>query len=290
MFEKFNDTARAAILMSKDIAADFDHDHIGTGHLLIAVAGGHASATQWKNPPGISPKVEAVLAALGTAPEAIIDQTVPGLERGAGTNPGHVPFSDNLKQGLEYALRASMMLGDNHIGPEHLLAGLARTEDSTAGKILARLGITAGRVHSAIQDSTPAPSPTAARICDVYLPVGKSIFKNGGKIYPDLATAQAAHPDQEIAPFAFELAEGEFFDVGTVHPRFSSWGKFASYADAFSAAEEFRTVQGADVQIRILTPEVMELRGKDAAGRDVVLGRSVEYARVKMMSRISQPA
>jgi hypothetical protein len=162
-----------------------------------------------------------------------------------------------------------------------------RAGDVAASAVLARLGVTDARVHAAIQDSTPAPSPTAARSCAVYLPVGKSIFKNGGKVYPDLATAQAAHPDQGIAPFAIQLAEGEFFDVGTVHPRFSSWGKFASYADAFAAAEDFKDVQGADVSIRILVPDVMELRGKDSAGRDVVLGRSVEYSHVRMMSRIA---
>ncbi|WP_281375491.1 hypothetical protein [Arthrobacter wenxiniae] len=32
---------------------------------------------------------------------------------------------------------------------------------------------------------------------------------------------------------------------------------------------------------------MMDLRGKDSAGRDVVLGRSVEYTHVQMMSRIA---
>lgn len=41
-------------------------------------------------------------------------------------------------------------------------------------------------------------------------------LKNGAKVYPDLATSQASHPGQEIAPFAFPLHEGEFFDVCTL--------------------------------------------------------------------------
>lgn len=287
MFEKFNDTARAALLMSKDIAADLNQDHISTGHLLLGITGFVARTPGWKNPPGVSPKVEAVILALGTTPEAIIDQTAPEMKKGTGHSPGHVPFTPDMKQALEFAHRSSMMVGDNHVGPEHLLAGLARAEGSTAGKILARLGITDGRVHSAIHDSTPAPSPTAARICDVYLPVGKSVFRNGGAIYPDLASAKAAQPGKEIAPFAFPLNEGEFFDIGTTSPRFSSWGKFASYPDAFAAAEEFKKVQGADVKIRIMVPDVQELRGKDSRGRDVVLGRSVEYSRISVISRLS---
>lgn len=288
MFEKFDDAARTAILMSKDIATEFNQDHINTSHLLLAVTGYTSPEIRWHNPPGISRKTAAVIAALGTTAETVIAQTVADMKYGTSCDDGkHYPFTPNLRQVLEYALRSSMMLGDSHIGAEHLLAGLARNSSGTAGAALLRLGITDLKIHTAIQDSTPPPSPTAARPCAVYLPVGKSIFKNGGKIYPDFATAQAAHPDQEIAPFVIHLGEGEFFDVGTAHPRFSSWARFASYADAFAAAEKFRDAQGADVQIRILVPDVMELRGKDSAGRDVVLGRSVEYAHVKMMSRIA---
>jgi hypothetical protein len=291
VFEKFNDTARAAVLMSKDIAVDFNQAYINTGHLLLGITGATASDPQWKNPPGISSKTAAVVAALGTTPETIIDQTVPEMERGTGHAPGHVPFTPNMKQALEFALRSSIMLGDNHIGPEHLLAGLARTEGSTAGRILARLGITDAKVHAAIRDSAPAPSPTAARTCPVYLPVGKSVFKNGGKIYPDLATAQAAHPDQDFAPFPLQLSDGEFFDVGTPLPgnRFDSWSRFASYADAFAAAEDFTRVQSVSVKIRILVPHVQELRGKDSSGKDRILGRSVEYAGVSIMSRVVTP-
>lgn len=278
MFEKFNDTARATILMAKEVADSLNQDHISTGHLLLAIAGTAVADA--------SPKVEAVITALGTTSATLRDQTAPVLERGTGSTPGHLPFTPNLKQALEFALRSSMMLGDNHIGPEHLFAGLARNVDSTAGAILARLGITDLKVHAAIQDSTPAPSPTAARTCDVYLPVGKSIFKNGAKIYPDLATAQAAHPGQEIAPFAFPLHDGEFFDVCTMYPKRSSWGKFATYPDAFAAATELGNVPGAGIQIHIMVPTAEEIRGKDSRGHDVVLGRSVHYTSVRLMSRL----
>lgn len=207
----------------------------------------------------------------------------------SGSRPvanSQLPFSSELKRALQATIEAADTVGSNHVGPEHLLAGLARDEDSQAGAILAGMGITYDRVLAVIKDSAPAPSPTAARTCDVYLPVGKSIFKNGAKIYPDLATAQAAHPDEEIAPFTFPLHEGEFFDVGTVYPRYSSWGMFASYPDAYTAAQDFRNVQGADVQIRIMAPRIQELRGKDSRGNDVILGRNIEYTRTRIMSRL----
>lgn len=52
----------------------------------------------------------------------------------------------------------SMMLGDNHVGPEYLLPGLARNSSGTAGAAIHRLGITDLSIHTAIQNSTPAPS------------------------------------------------------------------------------------------------------------------------------------
>lgn len=288
MIERFTDTARAVVLLAKDSAEDHGQKEIGTGHMLLGIVNAAAA--------GDAPKAAAVITALEATPEAIRFQTIQGLERSTNTSPGHMAFTQNLKKSLEYALRSSMMLGHDHIGPEHLLAGLARATGSTAGKTLGRLGITDLAVHTAIQDTaiqdtvidddTTAPSPTAARTPVVYLPIGKSIFKNGGKVYPDPAAAQVAHPGQEIAPFAFPLHEGEFFDIGIISPRFSSWGKFASYPDAF-AAEEFSTVQGSDVKIRIMVPDVQELRGKDSHGRDVVLGRSVEYSRISVMSRLA---
>lgn len=278
MFEKFNDTARRAIARSGDEARALSHPGIGTDHLLLAltyIADGEPN------------KAVNTLLALRVLPATVRDQALANMPMGAGPDRGkYLPFSPDLKRVLEFSLRASETVGDNHLGPEHLLAGLAQATESAAGKILTRRGITSEKVLDAIRQTNPELSPTAARTCDVYLPVGKSIFKNGAKVYPDLATAQAAHPGQEIAPFAFQLHEGEFFDVCTMYPKRSSWGKFATYPDAFAAAAELSNVPGAGVQIHIMVPTVEEIRGKDSRGHDVVLGRSVEYTSVRLMSRL----
>jgi hypothetical protein len=71
-----------------------------------------------------------------------------------------------------------------------------------------------------------------------------------------------------------------------VYPKRSSWGKFASYPDAFAAAAELGNVPGAGIQIHIMVPTVQEIRGKDSRGRDVVLGRSVEYTSTRLMTRL----
>lgn len=282
MFEKFNDAARRALAAAANEARDLNSDVIDTGHLLLGLT---------KMARGEQNKAVEAFLALRVLPQEIRDHTLAALPaQGASPSPGHLPFTPETKKALELTVTGSHLLGDSFIGPEHLLAGLVRTENSTAGKVLARLGITEARAHAAIKDSTPALSPTAARTCAVYVPVGKSVFKNGGKIYPDLATAQAAHPDQEIAPLTFPLNDGEFFDVGAALPqnRFKSWGSFADYPAAFAAAAEFqRNVSGYDIVIRVMVRDVRELRGKDGRGHDVILGRSVEYSRVSLVSRLA---
>jgi ATP-dependent Clp protease ATP-binding subunit ClpC len=283
MFEKFNDAARRAVAASAEKAREMNAAEIDTGHLLLGLL--HFPAGQPNN-------AGELLTLLGVPVLAVHDATLAAMPSGKNhpASPGHIPFTLPLKKSLELSLRGSFILGDNFVGSAHLLYGLARNTDSTAGRVLAGLGVTFEKIHDAVKGVIHATAPTAERLVEVYVPVGKSIFKNGGKIYPDVATATSAHPDQEIAPFTVSLAEGEFFDLVLGHNANKSVGSFADYSDAFAAAESFREVQGVTPTIRILTPEVQELRGKDSRGHDVVLGRSVEYARVSVMSRIAETA
>lgn len=73
-----------------------------------------------------------------------------------------------------------------------------------------------------------------------------------------------------------------------MHPKRSSWGSFASYPDAFTAAAELKAAGTAGVQIRIMVPTAEEFRGRDSRGHDVVLGRSVEYTSTRLMARLLQ--
>lgn len=278
MFEKFNDAARRAIARSADEARTLGHSGIGTDHLLVALT----AATD-----GEPNKALTVILSLRILPRTVRDAALAGMPTKDEAVPGsHMPFSPDLKRALESSARTAGYLGDNYIGPEHLLAGLVEDTASNAGKVLATLDITHDKVIDAIRQLSPAHSPTGERACTVYLPAGKSIFKNGARIYPDLETAQAGHPGEEIAAFTIPLLDGEFFDVCTMYPRYSSWGRFASYPDAFAAAEELRDVRDTGLQIRIMVPKVEELRGKDSRGHDVVLGRAVEYSSTRIMTRL----
>jgi hypothetical protein len=281
VFERFDDSARRAVASAGQFARYLRQEHIGTGHLLFGVASAVGQ--------DLAPVAGDVILRLGADPQSIRDLLLARLKEGTEPSPGHIPFTADVKTALEHAARIADAIGSNHIGAEHLLAGIAGDADSTAGNLLAGLGITDTAVADAISRPVPA-SPTAARTCTVYVPAGKSVFRNGGKIYPDLATASAAHPDKEIAPFPLQLNDGEFFDVGEVllGNRFKSWGSFTDYRAAFAAAAEFRkNASGCDIVVRLMVPDVQEMRGKDSSGHDVVLGRSVEYNRVALIHRLA---
>jgi hypothetical protein len=281
MFERFDEPARAAVHRASLFAGHCRHNHIGTAHLLFGVV---AVAGQ-----DLAPTAGDVIIRLGSDPQSIRDLILDLLVEGNEPTPGHIPFTPNVKAALERAVASADAVGSNHVGAEHLLAGMAANPDSTAGSLLSSLSITDADVLSAITDTAMAPSPTSARTDVVYLPVGKSIFKNGGKIYPDLAAALAAHPDQEVTPFPLSLADGEYFTLIVGHNARKPVASFASYKDAFAAAESFRETQGVTPTIRIMAPTVTEHRGKDAAGRDTVLGRTVSYEQVSVMARVVTP-
>lgn len=138
MLDGYTDGAREVLRLAHLFARHCRHDHIGTGHLLFGVT---SAAGQ-----GQAARALDVLLAVGTAPQLVRDFVLNRLTDGNEPSPRHLPFTPNANQALEFALRSATMLGDNHIGSEHLLAGLARDTESTAGRLLADLGITEEKV------------------------------------------------------------------------------------------------------------------------------------------------
>ncbi|MBP3390048.1 MAG: ATP-dependent Clp protease ATP-binding subunit, partial [Clostridia bacterium] len=62
-------------------------------------------------------------------------------------------FSDNVEMALGYASRLAQKLRTSKVGSEHLLYGLAKTEDSTSSKILAESGVTAEAIEMILEDT-----------------------------------------------------------------------------------------------------------------------------------------
>ncbi len=54
---------------------------------------------------------------------------------------GHIPFAPRTKKALELALREALAVKDRHIGVEHLVLGLLRSDDRFTAALLGRLGL-----------------------------------------------------------------------------------------------------------------------------------------------------
>ena len=123
-FDKFTDRARKVLTLAQDEAQRFNHNYIGTEHLLLGLVreGEGVAARVLENMNVELPKVR-------TAVEFII---------GRGDRPvvGEVGLTPRAKRVIELAIDEARRLGHNYIGTEHLLLGLVREGEGIAAGVL----------------------------------------------------------------------------------------------------------------------------------------------------------
>jgi ATP-dependent Clp protease ATP-binding subunit ClpA len=64
--------------------------------------------------------------------------------------PGHIPFAHRAKKALEIALREAIARKDRHIGTEHLVLALLRSDDKITAAVFDRLGLDRKAVRSEV--------------------------------------------------------------------------------------------------------------------------------------------
>ncbi len=151
MFNKFTERARKVILLAKEEAKRFNHDYIGTEHILLGLI---------REGEGVA---AAVLQKLGLSPEKIRLEVEKLVQSGPSTMvSGDIPFTPKAKKVIELAMEEARSLGHNYIGTEHLLLGLIREGEGVASQVLMNLGLDLNRVRNEVitllGSSSPAPS------------------------------------------------------------------------------------------------------------------------------------
>jgi ATP-dependent Clp protease ATP-binding subunit ClpC len=124
MFERFTDRARRVVVWAQEEARSFNHNYIGTEHLLLGLI---------READGIGAKA---LAAAGVDAEMVREELDRRVGRGSSPPTGHIPFTPRAKQVLELSLREGLKLGHNYIGTEHILLGLISEGQGVAAQIL----------------------------------------------------------------------------------------------------------------------------------------------------------
>ena len=130
--------ARKVMAVAREEARQFNHEFVGTEHILLALVGGGGSAAH-------------VLVDLGV-PLGRHRAERAGLMRATAeaVAPGELPLTPLAKAAVERARREAQTCGDGLVGTEHLLLGLLCQKDGVAAKVLTSFGVTVQRIGAAV--------------------------------------------------------------------------------------------------------------------------------------------
>jgi ATP-dependent Clp protease ATP-binding subunit ClpC len=128
MFERFTDRAREVVGVGHDEAHLMRHAHVGTEHLLVALARvGDEEAG-------------ALLHRHGLTGEQARAEVVRLVGMGDAVRQGELPFTPAAHDALKEAVGEAMRLGHEHADPAHVLLAILRQPDAVARRILLAAG------------------------------------------------------------------------------------------------------------------------------------------------------
>ena len=130
MFERFTDRARKVMALANQEAQRFNHEYIGTEHILLGLVkeGSGVGATVLKN-------LDVDIKKLRLEIEKLV-------KRGPDmVTMGKLPQTPRAKKVIEYAIEEARALNHNYVGTEHILLGLLRESEGIAAQVLMNLGL-----------------------------------------------------------------------------------------------------------------------------------------------------
>src|SRR5271163_1429773 len=130
MFERFTDRARKVMALANQEAQRFNHEYIGTEHILLGLV---------KEGSGVGANVLKTL-------DVDLRKVRLEVEKVVKSGPdmismGKLPQTPRAKKVIEYAIEEARTLSHNYVGTEHLLLGLIREHDGVAAQVLRNLGL-----------------------------------------------------------------------------------------------------------------------------------------------------
>ncbi len=130
MFERFTDRARKVMQLANQEAQRFNHEYIGTEHILLGLVkeGSGVAANVLKN-------LDVDLRKIRIEVEKIV-QTGPDM-----VTMGKLPQTPRAKKVIEFAMDEAKNLNHNYVGTEHLLLGLLRESEGVAAQVLMNLSL-----------------------------------------------------------------------------------------------------------------------------------------------------
>jgi ATP-dependent Clp protease ATP-binding subunit ClpC len=130
MYERFTDRARKVMQLANQEAHRFNHEYIGTEHILLGLVkeGSGVAANVLRN-------LDVDLRRIRNEVEKLV-QSGPDM-----VTLGRLPHTPRAKKVLEYSMEEARNLNHNYVGTEHVLLGLLREQEGVAAQVLMNLSL-----------------------------------------------------------------------------------------------------------------------------------------------------
>jgi ATP-dependent Clp protease ATP-binding subunit ClpA len=136
---RFTDRARKAVAMASEEAKRFNHEYVGTEHILLGIL---------KEDGGVGAKV---LKSLGVEFEGVRLEAEKLVKRGDSVvDADQLPQTPRAKQVIKFAIEEAGLLIHNYVGTEHILLGVLREQDGVGSRILMNLGLKLDQVREEV--------------------------------------------------------------------------------------------------------------------------------------------
>ena len=153
-FDKFTERARRVLTLAQEEAQRFNHNYIGTEHLLLGLV---------REGDGVAAKV---LANLGVELSKVRSAVEFIIGRGDRAVLGEIGLTPRAKKVIELAVDEARRLNHHYIGTEHVLLGLVREGEGIAAGVLESLGVNLERVRAettrVLSQTAPPPGTATA--------------------------------------------------------------------------------------------------------------------------------
>ncbi|MFP6621609.1 MAG: ATP-dependent Clp protease ATP-binding subunit [Pirellulaceae bacterium] len=139
MYERFTDRARKVMQLANQEAQRFNHEYIGTEHILLGLVkeGSGVAANVLKN-------LDVDLRKIRLEVEKLV-QSGPEM-----VTMGKLPQTPRAKKVIEYSMEEARNLNHNYVGTEHILLGLLREQEGVAAQVLLNLGLKLDEVREEV--------------------------------------------------------------------------------------------------------------------------------------------
>ena len=139
MYERFTDRARKVMQLANQETQRFNHDYIGTEHILLGLVkeGSGVAANVLKN-------LNIDLRKIRLEVEKLI-QSGPDM-----VTMDRLPQTPRAKKVIIYSMEEARNLNHNYVGTEHILLGLLRVQEGVAAQVLVNLGLSLDGVREEV--------------------------------------------------------------------------------------------------------------------------------------------